>query len=48
MARYGSKTALQGRVPDALSDDLGNIMYIIHAESEAEVAEFNAFMGAKK
>lgn len=48
MARYGSKMALQGRVPDALSDDLGNTMYIIHAADEREVAEFDAWMGAKK
>lgn len=45
MARYGAQMALQGRVPDALSDDLGNTMYIIHAATEKDVAEFNAYMG---
>ena len=44
MARYGNCMAMQGRMPDALSNDLGNIMYMIHARTKSEVEEFKAYM----
>ena len=37
--------AMQCRIPDVLSNDLGNIMYMIHAYSLKEVEEFEAWMG---
>ena len=44
MARYGHCMAMQGRIPDALSNDLGNIMYMIHAGTLTEVEEFKKYM----
>ncbi len=44
MARYGSRMAMQGRMPDAISDDLGNTMYMIHAQTPEEVEEFNSYL----
>jgi len=44
MAKYGDRMAMQDRIPDALSNDLGNIMYMIHARSMDEVNEFKAFL----
>ena len=45
MAKYGPRMAMQCRIPDVLSNDLGNIMYMIHAYSIKEVEEFEAWMG---
>lgn len=45
MAKYGPRMAMQGRIPDVLSDDLGNIMYMIHACSIREVDGFRSWMG---
>ena len=45
MAKYGPRMAMQCRIPDVLSNDLGNIMYMIHAYSLKEVEEFEAWMG---
>jgi len=44
MAKYGDKICMQGRIPDAIADDLGNIMYMIHARSMIEVEEFKAYL----
>ena len=44
MARYGHCMAMQGRMPEVLSNDLGNIMYMIHAGTKSEVEEFKAYM----
>ena len=44
MARYGAAICFQGRVPDALSDDLGNTCYITRFNSEAEIEPFFRFV----
>ena len=46
MARYGSVMAMQGRIPEAIAPDLGNVMYMIHARDEAAMQEFYDFISA--
>ena len=45
-ARYGGQMCMCARVPDALSDDLGNTAYIVRLPSKADVEEFFRFMTA--
>ena len=47
LERYGSKMAMCERMPDALSDAMGNQMYTIHAADEAEAKEFIRFVGER-
>ena len=47
MARYGGQMAMCERMPDALSDAMGNQMYTIHAADEAEAKEFIRFVGER-
>ena len=44
MERFGDKMALQRRVPDVLSDDLGNIMYVVRLKTEQERLEFESYV----
>ena len=44
MERFGDKMALQRRVPDVLSDDLGNIMYVVRLKTEEERLEFENYV----
>lgn len=44
MARWGELVVSCGRVPDALSDDLGNYQYTARLESRAQADEFVAFV----
>lgn len=43
MARYGSDVRMAARVPDALSDDLGNTCYIVRLEKKADIDAFFKF-----
>ena len=43
-ARYGGALCMCARVPDALSDDLGNTAYIVRLPSKAAVEEYFRFM----
>ena len=47
LEKYSSVLAMHARVPAALSDDLGDEMFVIHAQSGSEVEEFYAFMSEK-
>jgi hypothetical protein len=40
MAKYGSRMKMQGRIPDALSGAMGNIMYVVNLETEQERDEY--------
>ena len=44
MDRYGSVLCMCNRVPYALSDDLGDVAYIVRLQSKADVEEFFRFM----
>ena len=47
MARYGGQMAMCERMPDALSDAMGNQMYTIHAADEQAAKEFIRFVGER-
>ena len=47
LARYGGQMAMCERMPDALSDAMGNQMYTIHAADEAAAKEFIRFVGER-
>ena len=47
MARWGGQMAMCERMPDALSDAMGNQMYTIHASSEDEAREFIRFVSER-
>ncbi len=40
MAKYGAKIKMQGRMPDALADCMGNQMYVCIFDTEAEMQQF--------
>ena len=42
--RYGQAMAMSGRIPDALSDDLCNQMYVARLRTEEERLEFEQFV----
>ena len=44
LARWGKHVVSCGRVPDALSDDLGNYQYTARLETQGEADEFVAFV----
>ena len=44
MERYGSVLCMCNRVPYALSDDLGDVAYIVRLQSKADVEEYFRFM----
>ena len=44
MAQYGSAVCMQGRMADALSDDLGNTFYMVRLKSIDEGERFAAFV----
>ena len=44
MARYGSDVCMQGRMADALSDDLGNTFYMVRLKSLDEGKRFAAYV----
>ena len=44
MDRYGSVLCMCNRVPYALSDDLGDVAYIVRLQSQADVEEYFRFM----
>ena len=46
-ARYGGRIVKSERMPDALSDDLGNFAYYARLDSMDEVDEFVAYVHAK-
>lgn len=48
MAKYGSRMKLQGRVPDALSGCMGNQMYIVNFDEEADMQNFFRELAACK
>ena len=37
MEKYGPKMVMQGRIPDALSGAMGNIMYVCNLDTEEEL-----------
>ena len=43
-ARYGSAMCMCERVPDALSDDLGNMAYIVRLQDKKEIEPFFKFV----
>ena len=44
LARWGSAIVAHGRVPDALSDDMGNYQYTARLDDEAQADEFVAYV----
>ena len=44
LERYGSAVVAHGRVPDALSDDMGNYQYTARFEARADLDEFVAYV----
>jgi biotin carboxylase len=40
MAKYGSRMKMQGRMPDALSGAMGNVMYVANLDSYEELQEY--------
>ena len=44
MAQYGSAVCMQGRMADALSDDLGNTFYMVRLKSIDDGKRFAAFV----
>ena len=40
MEKYGSNMKMQGRIPDALSGAMGNVMYVANFEEEADMWSF--------
>ena len=44
LERFGASIVAQGRVPEALSDDMGNYQYTARFETRAEADEFAAFV----
>ena len=40
MAKYGDKMKLQGRMPDALSGAMANVMYIVNLETKEELDQY--------
>ena len=47
LAKYGAQIAMCERMPDALSDAMGNQMYTIHAADEAAAQEFIRFVAER-
>jgi len=47
MAKYGSRMKMQGRIPDALSGAMGNIMYVVNLDTEGERDEYYRDLLAK-
>jgi len=47
MERYGAVMAFRGRVPDALSDDLGNDCYIVRFKNKKDINPFLKFVTAR-
>ena len=45
-ARYGDAVCFAGRVPDALSDDLGNFCYMVRLRTKREIQAFFDFVTA--
>ncbi len=48
MAKYGSKMKMQGRIPEALSGAMANVMYVANFDTEEEMHAFYADMAALK
>ena len=46
--RYGSDICFQGRVPDALSDDLGNHCYLTRLTDKKDIDPFFRFVTERK
>ena len=40
MRKYGSRMKMQGRIPDALSGAMGNIMYLVNLDTDEEREQF--------
>lgn len=40
MAKYGSRIKLQGRIPDALSGAMANVMYIANLDTQEQLDEY--------
>ena len=40
MRKYGSRMKMQGRIPDALSGAMGNVMYVVNLETDDERDQF--------
>jgi hypothetical protein len=40
LAKYGSRMKMQGRMPDALSGAMGNVMYVANLDSYEELQEY--------
>ena len=40
MAKYGSRMKMEGRMPDALSGAMGNVMYVANLDSYEELQEY--------
>jgi hypothetical protein len=47
MAKYGHCMKMQGRIPDALSGAMGNIMYVVNLDTEEERDQFYRDLLAK-
>ena len=47
MAKYGDRMKMQGRIPDALSGAMGNIMYVVNLDTEEERDQFYRDLLAK-
>ncbi len=47
MAKYGDRMKMQGRIPDALSGAMGNIMYVVNLDTEEQRDEFYRDLLAK-
>ena len=40
MHKYGSRMNMQGRIPDALSGAMGNVMYVVNLDTDEERDQF--------
>ena len=40
MRKYGSRMKMQGRIPDALSGAMGNVMYVVNLDTDEERDQF--------
>jgi len=47
MEKYGSRMVMQGRIPDALSGAMANVMYVVNLDTEEELNAYYADLLAK-
>lgn len=45
MEKYGDRTVMSGRMPDAIADDMGNTFYMVKLDTEEQVKEFEKYVG---